>query len=184
MNKRDTAMVMAVLQTAYPSYYAKRSEQQMREALSLWAEMFADDPAELVGAAVKTIIVASDNPFPPSIGEIKAKMRDLTTQDDMTETEAWAMVSKACKNGIYGYKKEFEALPEAVQIAVGRPEQLREWALMDEDTVGSVVASNFMRGYRAAKQRVKEREMLPPSVRAMLAQTGLIQITDGGDHNG
>ena len=146
MTNRETAGIMAILETAYPSYYAKRTDQQRREALSLWAEMFREDAVELVGAAVKTIICGSTSAFPPSIGEIKNKMRELTTEPALSETEAWAMVSKACSNGIYGYQQEFEKLPATVQEAIGRPEQLREWALMDADTVNSVVASNFMRG--------------------------------------
>ena len=50
---------MAMLETAYPAYYAKRSDQQRMEAAALWAELFADDDPKLVYAAVKAIIVSS-----------------------------------------------------------------------------------------------------------------------------
>lgn len=179
MTKRDVVGIMALLQTAYPAYYAKQDDQQRMEAVNLWAELFADDDPGLVGAAVKTIIV-SGGAFPPSIGEIKNKMHDLTAPAEISETEAWAMVSRACTNGIYGYEAEFAKLPPTVQAAVGRPEQLREWAQMDVETVQSVVASNFMRGYKTAQRREKETAMIPESVRTLLEGVGgRMMIGDG-----
>lgn len=167
MNKRDTVGLMAMLETAYPAFYGKQSDQQKMEAVNLWADLFADDPAQLVYAAVKSIIV-SGGAFPPSIGEIKNKMLDLSAPAGMSETEAWALVSKALHNGIYGYQKEYDALPPLVQKAVGRPEQLREWAVMPEDEVQSVVASNFMRGFKTVMKRDREMSLLPESVKQLL----------------
>lgn len=168
MNRKDAAGIMAILQTAYPTYYAKQSAQERMEAVNLWAELFANDPGPVVAAAIKSIIVSSPNPFPPSIGEIKNKMHDLTTPADLSETEAWAMVSKAIRNGIYGYKTEFDKLPPTVQAAVGRAEQLREWAVMDIGEVESVVASNFMRGFKTIQKREREIALIPADVRELL----------------
>ena len=167
MTKRDTVGLMAMLETAYPAFYAKQNAQQRMEAVNLWAELFAGDPAPLVYAAVKTIIV-SGGAFPPSIGDIKAKMYDLSEPAALSETEAWALVSKAVHNGIYGAVEEFAKLPPAVQTAVGRPEQLREWAMMDEETLQSVVGSNFMRGYKTTIRRERETAMIPDSVKVLL----------------
>lgn len=171
MTKRDVVGIMALLQTAYPAYYAKQDDQQRMEAVNLWAELFADDPAQVVAAAVKSTIV-SGGAFPPSIGDIKNKMHDLTTPAGLSETEAWALVSKACSNGIYGYEAEYAKLPPSVQAAVGRPEQLREWAMMDTESVQSVVASNFMRGYKTVQRRERETAMIPGSVKALLEGVG------------
>ena len=178
MNKKDTLGIMALLQTAYPSYYARQDEQQRREAAAMWHELFADDDANLVGAAVKALIV-SGGAFPPSIGEIKQKMYELTAPAELSETEAWALVSRAISNGIYGYAEEFAKLPPTVQAAVGSPNQLREWAMMDTETVQSVVASNFMRGFKTIVRREKEDALLPASVKAMI--NGLAQNMMLGD---
>lgn len=167
MTKADVIGIMAILETAYPQYYAKRDNQQRMEAVNLWADLFADDPAQFVAAAVKTIIV-SGGAFPPSIGEIKNKMHDLSAPAMLSETEAWALVSKAVRNGIYGYEEEFAKLPPTVQAAVGRAEQLKEWAVMPEDDVQSVVASNFMRGYKTVQKRERETAMIPESVKVLL----------------
>lgn len=178
MTKRDTAGLMAMLQTAYPAYYAKQTNQERMEAVNLWADLFASDPPALVYAAVKTIIV-SGGAFPPSIGEIKNKMQDLSAPAALSETEAWALVSKAVRNGIYGYEKEYAALPPTVQAAVGRPEQLKEWAVMDENEVQSVVASNFMRGYKTVQRRERETAMIPESVRELLNGVTANMLTEG-----
>jgi hypothetical protein len=178
MTKKDAIGVLAMLQTAYPSFYAKQGEQQLREAVNLWADLFADDNPQVVYAAVKAIIVTG-GAFPPSIGEIKNKMHDLTTPADMSETEAWAMVSKAIRNGIYGYQTEYDKLPPTVQAAVGRPEQLKEWAVMDVGEVESVVASNFMRGYKTTMKRERETAMIPADVRNLLTEMGQRMMIGG-----
>lgn len=170
MNRTDVIGIMAILETAYPAYYSKRDNQQRMEAVNLWADLFADDPAPVVAAAVKAIIV-SGGAFPPSIGEIKNKMHDLTTPSELSETEAWALVSKAISNGIYGYEAEYAKLPPTVQAAVGRPEQLKEWAVMDIGEIQSVVASNFMRGYKTVARREREIAMIPESVKTLLTGT-------------
>lgn len=179
MTRSDVIGIMALLETAYPSYYAKSNERQRREAVNLWADLFSGDDPALVAAAVKAIIVTG-GAFPPSIGEIKNKMHDLAAPSEISETEAWALVAKACSNGIYGYEKEYAALPPTVQAAVGRAEQLHEWALMDEETLQSVVASNFMRGYKTACRREREIAMLPESVKALLEGVGQkLMLGDG-----
>ena len=168
MTLSETAGIMAILETAYPSYYAKQDKRKKQEAVMLWAELFSDDPLDLVGAAVKAYITA-ENQFPPSIGTIKAKMRELAnTEPELTEQKAWSLVSKACSNGLYGWREEYAKLPDSVQKAVGMPEMLREWAMMDTDTVNSVVASNFMRSFRVIQQRERDMAALPESVKRML----------------
>jgi len=169
MTVKECAGIMAILETAYPSYYAKRDDRQKAEAARLYAEMFKDDNGNLVYAAVKSIIVGSDSPFPPSIGEIKNKMRGIVKPFDIDEGKAWAMVAKACSNGTYGYQKEFDALPKEIQEAVGSAEQIRAWAALDEEEFQTVIGSNFRKAFRIAKQRAKEREMLPDSVKALVS---------------
>ena len=71
------------------------------------------------------------------------------------------MVSRAARNGLYRCREEYDKLPPAVQKAVGDAEQLRTWAAMDEETVASVVASNFARSYRTVLAREKEALLLP-----------------------
>lgn len=168
MNRKDTMGILALLQTEYPASFARLSDMQMEAKLNLWSEIFEGYDAKIVYAAVKSIVAGERREFAPSAGDITNKIRDLTAPEEMSETEAWALVSRAIRNGLYGYQKEFDALPPTVQAAVGRPEQLRDWAIMDESAVQSVVASNFMRGYKTAQRRERETAMIPESVRTLL----------------
>jgi hypothetical protein len=140
----------------------------MKLKLNLWEREFAADDYRVVYAAVR-LFMKSGGAFSPTIGELREKMASFTEDEELPEQAAWAMVAKACANGLYGYQKEFAKLPEAVQRAVGAPEQLKAWAAMDAETVSSVVASNFMRNYRAQAARDREAAMLPPEYREKLA---------------
>lgn len=170
MTKQDAVGILALLELGYPNFAAKMDDKRKAQTVSMWTEAFQNDDPRAVAMAVKAIIYAGDREFAPNIGQVRAKMQQLSEPDELTENEAWALVSRACCNGIYGYKSEFEKLPSAVQAVVGRPEQLREWAMMDSDTVQSVVASNFMRSYKVRVQRIRENGMLPEGIRQFAAK--------------
>ena len=169
MTKIETATIMMVLQTAYPNFYKKQSEREIEMATNLWSEMFADDDAGLVTAAVKSFIITDDKGFPPVIGVIKNKIADLKNADEMTEYEAWNLVKKAVSNGIYGSSEEFAALPAVLQRLVGSANKLREWGQMESETLESVVGSNFMRSYKARAKHEREYAMLPSDVKKFMS---------------
>jgi hypothetical protein len=169
MNRIDTIKLMTVLQTAYPQFYAKKTAEEMNDAISLYMSMFEDEPAELVAMAVKALIKTRTSTWPPSIGEINEKIMQITQPEEMTELEAWAFVSKAIRNSAYNSAEEFEKLPPVVQRLVGSPSQLREWGQMDSDTVNSVVASNFQRSYKARAKNERDFLALPSSVKSYMA---------------
>lgn len=171
MDRNETAQILTVLKAAYPHSFKGLSKRDANAMIDLWQMMFAADSYEAVNAAVATLISTRKEGFTPTIGEVKERMAFAREQvtGTLSEQEAWALVEKACRNGLYGYQAEFDKLPPEIQRAVGAPEQLKAWAGMDAETVNSVVASNFMRNYRAQAQREKERAMLPPSVLAVLS---------------
>ena len=119
-------------------------------------------------AAVHALIASRVEGYPPTIGAVREQIDNLTAKDALSETEAWALVSKAARNGLYGYREEFEKLPERVKKAVGTPEQLKAWAMMPSEEVESVVASNFRRSFRTVSEREKDSRKLPQGVREML----------------
>lgn len=171
MTRDETIAIMGILKTAYPNFYKDMSRDSALQAIALWSEMFRDDPAEIVTAAVKALIASRTEGWPPNIGEVKAKMQTITNPDGLSEGQAWALVEKACRNGIYGYREEFDNLPPAVQKAVGTPNQLREWAILDGGELKTVVASNFMRSFRTMQKREKELALIPVDVQKLLAKT-------------
>lgn len=168
MNQTDTLKILAILKCAYPSFYKGLTAKDANNTVALWTDMFAqDDPAQ-VAAAVKALIATDEKGFPPHIGAVKAKLRILTNPGEMSEAEAWNFVRKAIKRGLYNSNDEFGKLPKMIQRLVGSPSQLREWAMMDEDIVQSVVASNFQRSFRARQSSEREYQMLPPDVKSLV----------------
>lgn len=170
MTIEETGVIMDILATAYPRFYSGPDAPDMMKTLTLWAEMFARDDVALVAAAVKALIETDSKGFPPCIGSVKEKLRLITGGDKTTEVEAWGIVAKALRNSAYGSKEEFEKFPPVIKPIVGSPAQLREWGMMDSETVHSVVASNFQRSYRSILQREKEIAALPPDVRALVGK--------------
>lgn len=170
MTREDTVKLMTMLKAAYPHSYKGLTKPDAEAMLALWQRLFSgDDPAE-VFAAVDALISTRTVGYSPTPGEVKEQMQKLKRSNDLDELAAWALVSKACRNGLYGYREEFAKLPPDVQTAVGAPEQLRAWAMMDTDTVESVVASNFQRNYRVRQARQKELEKLPSNVMGFIQQ--------------
>ena len=183
MTIEETGVVMDILQAAYPRYYSGPSAPNPEQAVSLWSTMFADDDLQLVLAAVKAFIATDIKGFPPHIGAIKSKLRQLTAPKETTELEAWGMVYRAICNSAYNSENEFSKLPKLIQGIVGDPGQLREWAMMPSDTVQSVVASNFQRSYRARAQHEREFAALPGDVQdvaRMLASGMSMPKLEGG----
>ena len=84
-------------------------------------------------------------------------------------------MAKACSNGIYGYREEFDKLPPTLQKAVGTPQTLHDWAVVDSADFQTVIQSNFLRSYRAALEAQKEIDKYPPKLREMIRAAGAIE---------
>lgn len=167
MTRQETGIIMDILTTAYPAFYNGRNAPDMRMTVNLWAEMFAEDDVKIVAAAVKALIATDDKGFPPHIGAVKGRIRQIRNPDEMTEQEAWTHIAKALRNSSYNAEEEFSKLPSILQDVVHAPQQLREWARMDEATVQSVVASNLQRSFRAKAKSRRDFEALPKDVQAL-----------------
>lgn len=172
MDRAETAKTLAILRAAYPNFYRGMSKADLEGIVDLWASMFEDDPAELVAGAVKAFIATDSKGFPPVIGVIKEKLRQITQPPMMTEQEAWRLVLDAISNSGYRAQEEFDRLPPLLRSLVGSPRQLRDWGMMEETVVQSVVASNFMRSYRARAQHQADFEALPGDVKRLALDFG------------
>ena len=163
-------MIMTLLQSEYPNSFVNMDKRTMQLKMNLWEKEFAADDINLVYAAVRLYMERPER-FAPNIGQIRENMTTLLKADtqELSDQSAWALVSKACANGLYHYREEFEKLPPEVQRAVGGPEQLKAWARMDAETVESVVASNFKKTYRTTQERAKQVEALAPGIKDMLS---------------
>lgn len=175
MEREETTAIMRVLETAYPQFYAKQDAEARKDALRLWHDMFAEDSGFEVGAAVKAFIATDTKGFPPSIGQIKARLVQLKAPDMLDEAQAWNLVSKAIQRSAYHADEEFNKLPPVVRAVVSSPSMLKSWAMSDRETLQTVIASNFQRAYRARAHDAAERLALPSAIRNVLERTAELQ---------
>lgn len=167
MKKSETVAIMAILKEAYPMYYKDKTKDELNTAINLWTEMFADDDVNLVKAAVKAYIANDIKGFPPVIGQIKQSLHKITEPEQLTEQEAWNLISRAIKNSAYHATEEYQKLPPIIQKVI-TPEQLKEWSQMEVGAVQSVVASNFMRSYKVRAANEQEYQKLPIDIKALI----------------
>ena len=142
---------LQVISTAYPNYHPDKEN-----TVKLWNSAFKSFSDKAVQDAVQKYIYTDTSGFAPVIGQIVSNIFS-DGQEVMSEVEAWGYVSKALRNSGYESEKEFARLPESVKGVIGSPDRLKEWAVLDEREVQTVVASNFMRSYRAKAEGVALR---------------------------
>lgn len=175
MDREETKKIIRIMCASYPNY----KPADISETIDVWASMLSDYSYEHIAVALKSYIATDTSGFAPSIGQLIQKANSLVEKDgEMNEIEAWTLVSKALGNGYYGAEKEFEKLPPIVQKTVGRPEQLRMWATTDNKSIETVVASNFMRTYKAEVKRAEEYARLPEDVKALMQKMSPLNIIE------
>ena len=169
MTEEDVKEMLSVLKAAYPHSFQNLTRRDANAMIKLWARQFKADDVQLVSAVIDSLIATRETGYTPTVGEIKNQLYRIQTADGLNDGQAWNLVEKACRRGLYHAQEEFDKLPPDVQTAVGGPEQLKAWAQMDAETVNSVVASNFRRTYRTVQERAKEKALMPPEVREVIA---------------
>lgn len=166
MNKQETIKLLTTIQAAYPNYRVQNKEI----TLELWSDLLEEYSYQQVMAALKAFIATDTSGFAPAIGQIIEKVQMISKPTELSEMEAWALVSRAIRNGYYGAETEFEKLPPIVQKAVGHPSQLRHWAVTDLESIENVVQSNFMRTYRAVLAESKQMERMPTDIKIHISR--------------
>lgn len=147
MTKNEMALILDKARVFFPAYFEKKTDETLLEIAKAWAELFVGVETGTFAKAFQAVILTSK--FFPTPAEICEQLTAMTKRDELTEQEAWGLVREAMKTGRSNTKTAWESLPDEVKRAVGSSANLRDWSLMDANTVGTVIASNFMRSYRA-----------------------------------
>ncbi len=137
-----------MLSMTYRREFSTFSQEEAELFAGLWQKAFADVPAEKVSEAVQNYIFTDKTGFAPTIGMINSMVHK---SDAPTAEEAWLMVRKACRNGLYGSEKEYNKLPPAVQVAVGGSWQIKVWADFT-DAEMEKVGYAFKKSYNQLKE--------------------------------
>ncbi len=168
MDKKDILECLSLLKVAYPYIYRDISDGDAKALVNLWSFSFADSDPQTVKFAVSELIKRSS--YAPSIADIRdyiSSMEDIASGTP-SDSQMWSILLRAVRNGHYNFREEFEKLPDELKAYVGQPEQLRAWAQIDESIFNSVNQSNFMKNFKASRQRVKDSKLLSPEVKQLL----------------
>lgn len=85
MTRQEAIQILSILKAAYPNSYKGLTKDEASGTVNIWATQFNNMPFNVVIIAVNKLI--STNTFPPSIGEVKEKIRGLYW-------EAWNMLNE------------------------------------------------------------------------------------------
>ena len=169
MTLDETATILGIFQTAYPTFYLKFSDEEIEEIVALWHEMFEEEDLGLVKFAVKDLI-ATHSGYPPDIAALKTKIKSIidVAMDKPTYEELWFMLKKATHNGYYGAQEEFNRLPPILKRYVGSPGTLAEYAMIEEDVFNTVIHGQFLKQIKIIEEREEYSNRIPPNVKMLV----------------
>ena len=151
----------------YPNY----KPNNLSETVDVWQMMLDEYSYNQVSIALKAYVTSDTSGFAPSVGEIVAKIQLVSQPQELDGMAAWGLVSKALRNGTYGAVEEFNKLPPLVKQAVGMPDNLKNWATSDYQTIETVIQSNFLRTYEVVVKRANEINRMPDNIKSLIEKT-------------
>lgn len=135
------------------------------EAFDVWFEMLKDIPYAALMSGIQSYMMVGK--YPPTIADIREEARRFMPKGsgvEMSDMEAWAIVDKAIAKSTYFAKREFANLPPLCQRVVGSPSNLRKWAQLPLETLETVIQSQFLKSFRAERERMAKAEQYSPVI--------------------
>lgn len=167
MTREETVEIIHIVCDCYPNF----KPEDLSRTIDAWQVMLEEYSCEQVAVALKAYITSNTSGFAPSVGEIVAKIQLVSQPQELDGMAAWGLVSKALRNGTYGAVEEFNKLPPLVKQAVGMPDNLKNWATSDYQTIETVIQSNFLRTYEVVVKRANEINRMPDDIKSLIEKT-------------
>ena len=167
MTREETVKIIRIMCDCYPNY----KPSNLSETVDVWNMMLEEYSYNQVSIALKAYVTSDTSGFAPSVGEIVAKIQTISQPQELDGMAAWGLVSKALRNGTYGAVEEFNKLPPLVRQAVGIPDNLKNWATSDYQTIETVIQSNFLRTYEVVVKRANEINRMPDNIKSLIEKT-------------
>lgn len=167
MTREETVKIIRIMSDCYPNY----KPSNLSETVNVWQMMLNEYSYNQVSIALKAYVTSDTSGFAPSVGEIVAKIQLVSQPQELDGMAAWGLVSKALRNGTYGAVEEFNKLPPLVKQAVGMPDNLKNWATSDYQTIETVIQSNFLRTYETIVKRANEMNRMPDNIKSLIEKT-------------
>lgn len=167
MTRDETVKIIRIMCDCYPNY----KPNNLSETVDVWQMMLDEYSYNQVSIALKAYVTSDTSGFAPSVGEIVAKIQLVSQPQELDGMAAWGLVSKALRNGTYGAVEEFKKLPPLVRQAVGMPDNLKNWATSDYQTIETVIQSNFLRTYETVVKHANEINRMPDNIKSLIEKT-------------
>lgn len=164
MTKDNTVNLLKVIVASYPTF----KPEDIKFTVETWFAMLEQYDYQVVALALKNYIATNTTAFAPSIGQLINEIVKITSKDQLSESQAWDLVSKALKDSYYHAQERFDELPPIVQEVVGSASMLHSWGQSDMKSIETVIASNFKKSYRVILERENERAKMPQQVQMFI----------------
>ena len=161
MTKDECKKILATVSMIYSNWHPG----DLQATLDAWYFVMSDLDARQILAAVKAYARTNTSGFAPSPAQLISQLKPA----EDGALSAWSKVYKAICNSTYHSQEEFDKLPEDCQKAVGSPENLRQWAMTDAESI-TVLQANFVKAYNVTVERERMNAFLPETLKQTLAQ--------------
>lgn len=172
MTRDQMKQVIGIMTVNYPNAYKGYTKEQYTMLVDSWMSIFGDIPFEIMRTATINMICTADF---PTAAALQKEVDALINPD--YDGELWASLQKAIADSTYHCKEAFEKLPDVCKKFVGRPSVLKDMAMIDPATLGTVIRSNFMKSAPQIKHHEYVQKGLPMEVRNVIEQAKQNQLT-------
>ena len=167
MTRQEFGSIVAVLRNAY----LDKDFLSDNESAEVWYGFLKDLDFGEVKIAVAKLV--SENKWMPTIAEIMSQVKLLneTVYDSDGDNELWDLIVKASKNSTYGAVEEFNKLPIECQKFLGSATSLKDFGLIDPNTLQTVVKGQFLKTIPAIRKHTEYNNGLPLEVKLAIEES-------------
>ena len=170
MTEEEVGRIVLAIRSAYPSHFKQFGSEDIRGMLLAWSLVLSEYDFHLASRGLQLFLANDRQGFPPSPGQVVDCIVKIKhpVQNELTGTEAWALVRKAIRNSYYNAEAEFEKLPTACQRAIGSAASLREIGQLDTEKVETVEQSHFIKAFETVTKRERENLRMPEAIKQLI----------------
>lgn len=170
--KKDIINLITVLKAGFPKQVI--TEEQFDQMIPVWHSILEDIPVELLVAAASDYC-AQDNPFFPSVGQIRQRALDMTATDAdrLTAGDAWDEVCRAFRS--HGRNR----LPEWSHPDIERTvKAMGGWIYLCTSENPISDRARFMDTFGAYRKRAETDRRMLPSTREIVSRYRQLEYND------
>lgn len=162
--KPTTLRALTMLSLAFP---AMKLDDEAR--MEVWSDALDDVPEDALLAAVAVFTRTSENPFGPTIGQVRAKALGAPAEDEAEglAASAWqAVTAEVQRVGYCGQPRFGDLVTEHAAHVLGT---WRKFCTCDVSDLPSHRA-RFIQTYVSVRRQLDRQELLPADLRAICAR--------------